>query len=135
MAFIGPFEDRMLIRERYGAYGDAVFRADIDGYLACWAEGGVRISRGSELIGKDALRAHWAETWNYLEKMTFFTEIGAIEADGDHAAGRCYCREILMLKGGALRKVVGVYDDALVRDGGVWLFARREYQLFMDEAV
>ena len=68
-----------------------------------------------------------------MEKMAFFTEFGAIEVDGDHARARCYCREILLLKDGAVRKLVGAYEDELVRRGGDWLFASRRYTLFLDE--
>jgi hypothetical protein len=77
----------------------------------------------------------WDGIWGLLDKMALFTEIGAIEADGGHATARCYCREILFLKAGGLRKVVGVYNDELVRQDGVWLFARRDYQTFMDEGA
>ncbi|CAN7604379.1 nuclear transport factor 2 family protein [Phenylobacterium sp. LjRoot219] len=135
MPFEGPLEHRQLIRERFGAYSDAVFRGDVAGYLDCWAEDGVRVWAGREVQGKAALRAQWEKIWEGLEKMAFFAEIGAIEVRGERATARCYCREILVLKGGAVRKVVGVYDDELVRDGGVWLFARRTYQLFMDEGA
>jgi ketosteroid isomerase-like protein len=135
MAFRGPFEDQSLIRNRVGAYSDATFRADAEAWLACFTDDAVRSQNGSEVRGKPALRAMWDEVWGFLEKMALFAEIGAIEIDGDRARARCYCREILFLKGGGLRKVVGIYDDVLVRQGGDWLFARRDYQLFMDEGV
>ena len=38
MAFTGPVEDRLLIRELMGSYADVVFRWDKDVWLACWAE-------------------------------------------------------------------------------------------------
>lgn len=135
MAFTGPIEDRLLIRERMNAYADATFRSDVEAYLDCWAEGGIRIGNGEEVQGKDALRAQWHRFWTWLDKMTFFTEVGAIEVDGDRATARCWCREILSLKGGATRKVVGVYEDELVRQDGTWRFARRAYTLFMDEGT
>lgn len=135
MAFSGPLEDRQLIRERMGAYSDATFRGDVEAWLACWTEDAVRAQTGAEHRGKPALRAMWEQVWGMLDKMAFFTEIGAIEAQDDRATARCYCREILFLKGGEVRKVVGVYDDELVRENGVWLFARREYRLLMDEGA
>lgn len=135
MAFSGPLEDRLLIRERMGAYADAAFRADVEAYLACWSEDCTRVWAGSEIRGKPALREQWEKIWLGLEKMTFFVEVGAIEVEGDLAKTRCYCREILFLKGGAVRKVVGRYDDKLRREDGEWLFTRREYALLMDEGV
>lgn len=133
MAFTGPAGDRQLIRELIGAYSDATFRSDGEAWLALWTESGVRAQGGQEIRGKAALRAMWDKVWGALDKMAFFAEIGAIEADGDRATTRVYCREILFLKDGGVRKVVGIYDDQLVREGGAWRFARREYQLFMDE--
>lgn len=136
MAFSGPLEDRLLIRELMGDYSDATFRRDAEGWLACWTEDGVRAQAGAaEHRGKPALRAMWDTVWAMLDRLAFFTEIGVIEVHGDRATARCYCREILFLKGGGVRKVVGVYDDDLVRESGKWLFARREYQLFMDEGA
>jgi ketosteroid isomerase-like protein len=135
MAFTGPAEDRLLIRERMGAYADAAFRRDMEAWLANWSAEPVWRTWGQEFRGRDALRAQWEQIWTGLkmEKMAFFTEIGAIEVAGDRATARSYCREILQLDGGRIRKVVGAYDDELVREKGVWLFARRDYSLFMDE--
>jgi ketosteroid isomerase-like protein len=133
MAFTGPSEDRLAIRERFGAYSDAVMRADVEAYLDCWTDDGVRGWRGTECSGKAALRTQWKKIWADLEAMAFFAEIGAIEVDGDRARARCYCREILFLKDGGRRKVVGSYDDVLVREHGQWRFARRDYRLLLDE--
>lgn len=133
MAFSGPAEDRMLIRELFNSYSDAAVRQDEDAYLACWADDGIRIGQGMEVQGTAALREQWRGIWTRLERMAFFAEIGAIEVDGDTATARCYCREIIVPKGGGVWKVVGAYDDRLVRRGGTWLFARREYRMLIDE--
>jgi uncharacterized protein (TIGR02246 family) len=133
MAFEGPLEDRIAIRDLMGAYADATFRQDIAAWLACFTEDGVRAQGTTEVRGKAELRAMWDKVWSVLDRMAFFTEVGAIEVDGDRATARAWCREILLLKGGGIRKVVGVYDDLLVRQDGVWRFARRTYRLFMDE--
>ena len=135
MAFLGPAEDQWLIRNLIGAYSDATFRADVEAWLACFTADSVRSQNGAEVRGKPALRAMWEDVWGLLDRMAFFTEIGAIEVEGARARARCYCREILFLKRGGIRKVVGVYNDELVRQDGVWLFARRDYQLFMDEGA
>jgi ketosteroid isomerase-like protein len=122
-AFEGPIEDRLLIRERIGAYSDATCRRDVDAWLACWTESGIRVQAGAEHQGKAALRSMWEKVWRHLDKMAFFAEIGTTQVQGDRAVARCYCREILFLKGGAMRKVVGIYHDELVRENGYWLFA------------
>jgi len=38
MAFTGPFEDRLAIRELVDSYGDAVARNDAQAWGANWAE-------------------------------------------------------------------------------------------------
>jgi ketosteroid isomerase-like protein len=135
VAFIGSVEDRLKIRERLDSYSDAVFRGDVDDYLACWSEDATRSGAGGECRGKPALREHWQGIFRYLERMTFFTQIATIEVTGDRATTRSYCREILLLKGGAIRKLVGVYDDVLVRDGDDWLFTLRNYAVLIDEGA
>lgn len=134
MAFTGPADDRQLIRELIGAYSDAAFRGDAEAYLALWTEDGVRTQAGQpEVRGKAALRAMWDGLWQMIDRMAFFAEVGAIAVDGERATTRVYCREIVFLKGGGVWKLVGIYNDQLVREGGAWRFARRDYELFMDE--
>lgn len=133
MTFVGSVEDRLKIRERIDSYSDAVFRADVEDYLACWCDAGVRSGSGGECRGKPALREHWTAIWQSLERMGFFTQVAAIEVDGDRATARSYCLEILRLKNGDFRRLVGMYNDELVRENGDWLFARRNYEVFIDE--
>lgn len=132
MAFRGPFEDRMLIRERYDAYSDAVCRADTDDYLSCWTDDGVRTGVGGECEGLDGLREHWESMWGFIERMTFFTQIAAIEVDGDEATARAFCLEILSLQSDDRHQVVGMYEDRLRRVDDTWRFAARHYQVHMD---
>lgn len=133
MAFTGPLEDRILIRERMGSYADAAFQNDCDAWLDNWVADCIWTGPGFELRGKPALQAQWQAIWATQDAMAFFTDIGAIEVQGDRALARCYCREILALKGGEFRKIVGRYDDELVRQNGQWLFAKRRYSVLMDE--
>lgn len=67
--------------------------------------------------------------------MTCFTEVCASEGDGDQATARCCCRETLLLRGGGLRRVIGRYENALMRENGTWLLSRRSYELFLDEGT
>jgi ketosteroid isomerase-like protein len=135
MAFSGPLEDRQLIRERVGAYSDAVFQRDVEAWLDCWTDDAVRTGSGPESCGKADLRRFWDGTWRMLESMAFLAEVGSIEVEGDQARARVYCREILFLRGGGVRKVVGAYTDRLRREAGVWRFARRDYRLLLDEGT
>ena len=132
MTFSGLAEDRLKIRERLDKYSDAVFRRDLDDYLACWTEDCVRSGPGGDCRGKDALRAQWTDIWHTLERMAFFTQVASIAVDGDRATARSYCLEILALRNGDSRRLIGMYDDELVRIGEEWLFSRRNYQVLID---
>jgi ketosteroid isomerase-like protein len=134
MSFEGTIADRQLIRERIDAYADAAFRKDREAWLANWCEDCVWKVFGSEVRGKDAMREQWTGIWTIFEHMAFFTQLGSIEVDGDRAKVRSYCREILRRKDGGISKIIGAYDDEMVREGGAWLFARRDYQVLMDES-
>jgi uncharacterized protein (TIGR02246 family) len=131
--FSGSVEDRTLIRELMSTYAGAVFRGDLEAWLATYSEEGVWLLQGAEHRGKPALRAHFERLFAPIEKMAFFTEVSAIEVQADQATAHSYCREILVMKNGDVRKVVGHYRDQLVRREGAWLFARRAYELFLSE--
>jgi hypothetical protein len=133
MSFTGPIEDRALIRELMSAYADATMRADREDWLACWSEDGVRRWRGTEVRGHAALAAQWDQLWSDIAAMGFFVEVGAIDVSVGRATARCFCREIVSLKNGTTMKVVGRYDDQLVRQNGVWRFALRDYTLHIAE--
>lgn len=133
MAFIGPREDRDAIRELYASYSDASACADVEAFLACFAEDGQWNTHIFERRGKTELRGQWDELWLGFEKVGFLTEIGAIEVEGDRATCRCVAREIIRLKTGGLFKLVGQYRDQLVREEGTWLFARRDYDPIAEE--
>ena len=131
--FEGPLEDRILIRERYGSYSDAVFRKDLEAWLSQYCETGTWELMGQQHTGKAMLKAQWETLWSGLNQMGFFAEIGAIEITGDHATVRSYCREIVELKSGKIIKVAGRYDDELVKENGIWLFAKRQYRALIRE--
>ncbi len=131
MAFIGSHEDKTSIRERLETYGDAVARQDLESYLACWAANGRRTGAGGECQGTEELRAHWGGVFGAIEQMAFFTQIAAIEVDGDLATVRSSCLEVLKFRDGTGTQLVGEYADQLVRVEGAWLFAHRHYEVAM----
>ncbi|HWA63293.1 MAG TPA: nuclear transport factor 2 family protein [Caulobacteraceae bacterium] len=133
MAYEGPIEDRLAIRERIEAYSDAVFRRDAEAWIANWAEDCVWSLPGLEVAGRAAIRAAWEGAMQGFALAAFFATPGAIVVESDRATARTYTQEILTLVGGGTRRIVGAYDDALVRENGVWLFSRRAYQILHDE--
>lgn len=133
MAYTGTLEDRTLIRELNETYADAGFRADMEQWLECFTEDCVWKTELGEMHGKDQLKAMWDQIWTTMGALGFFTVMGAIEIDGDTAKSRAYVREVFLAKDGGLQKLVGQYDDQLVRENGRWKFKRRDYKVLVRE--
>jgi len=133
MAFTGPLEDRVAIRELHETYADAGFRADMQQWLGCFVEDCTWVTPFGEMCGKDALRVQWDQIWTRMGALGFFTVMGGMEVDGDRATDRAYIREIFLAKDGTMEKLVGRYDDQLVRENGAWKFVRREYSVLIRE--
>lgn len=133
MAFTGPVEDRLAIRELYGSYSGAGFAGDREAWLACWADDPVWITPAGEGEGVEALKAIWDGLWSGIEVMAFSAEITAIQVDWNRATSRAYCREVSNWKDGRKVKIIGRYDDKLVKQGGEWRFRRRQFTMHIEE--
>lgn len=133
MPFEGPIEDRLAIRERIEAYADAVFRRDADSWIANWAEDAVWSLPGFEVSGRDNIRAAWLQAMSAFPLAAFFASPGAIRVEGRTAQARVYTQEVLTLADGGLRRIVGAYEDDLVKVDGAWLFSRRDYRILHDQ--
>ncbi len=131
--FDGPVEDRLAIRERIEAYSDAVFRKDADAWIANWAEDGVWKLPGIDVTGKAQIKAAWVGAMSNFAVAGFFATPGAIEVRGDHASVRVYTQEVLIDHAGGVRRIIGTYDDELVKTDGAWLFASRAYTVLHDQ--
>lgn len=133
MAFTGPLEERIAIRELHDTYADAGFRGDMQAWLDCFVDDCIWITTLGDMRGKDQLTAMWNQIFSTMGALGFFTVMGAIEIDGDRAKTRAYIREVFLAKDGSMQKLVGRYDDDLVRVGGAWKFARRDYSILIRE--
>lgn len=127
MAFTGPAEDRLAIRELYGTYGDASWRGDREQWISCFTEDGCWTSHLFDATGHEALLLTWDGLWKDWETVAFLGDIGAMEITGDTARVRSYAREVVLMKNGSHFKLCGHYADTLRRVDGEWKFARREY--------
>lgn len=133
MSFEGPVEDRVAIRERIEAYADAVFRRDADDWIANWTDNGTWSLPGLDVTGRDNIKAAWLQAMSVFQLAAFFATPGSIRISGQSAQARVYTQEILTLADGGVRRIVGAYDDELIKVDGAWLFRRRAYRILHDE--
>lgn len=134
MSFSGSVEDRLAIRELIETYTDAVVRRDADAWSGTWTEDGHwQLPGGFSVKGRATLREMWVKAMDGYEIACFHASPGAIEVNGNDATARVYVTEILMPKGGALRRIEGAYTDTLRKEGGKWHFAHRDYRVLHDE--
>lgn len=132
MAFDGPLEDRIAIRETIESYADAVFQRDEASWAATWAEDSLWNLAGMEVRGKTNIVALWRQAMTGFPFAAFFAAPGTIRVSGDRASARVYASEVLGLPDGKTRRVIGQYDDTLVKENGRWLFQRRTYRILND---
>ena len=128
MPFTGPLEDRVAVHELHGSYADAAFRNDRQAWLDCWTQDCVWVTNFGELKGHEQLAAQWDQIAQTFGPVAFFPIVGAIAIDGDRGRTRAFVREIMQAM-----KVVGQYDDEIVRQDGRWRFSRREYTVLQQE--
>ncbi|MEM8919870.1 MAG: nuclear transport factor 2 family protein [Pseudomonadota bacterium] len=133
MAFSGPLEDRLAIRELVDTYSDAVARRDADAWAATWTDDAVWDLAGMKVEGKEAIVQMWLGAMGTFEFVAFHATPGAIEVDGETATARVYVSEVLVPKDGGLRRVEGAYDDQFRKEGGAWRFSHRGYNILHDD--
>jgi len=131
MAFTGPLEDRMAIRELLEIYADAVTTVDAEAWGGTWAEDGVwslpDYPELGETRGRAAIVAMWKEAMKAYPGIMFEAWPGSIEVDGDRAIVRSWTSEVYD-QDGVTKRDRGRYDDELVRIDGRWYFSKRIFR-------
>lgn len=131
MAFTGPAEDRLAIRELLEAYADAVTRCDAADWGATWAEDSIwempDYPEFPTQHGRAAIVGLWVEAMKGYPGIMFEAWPGAIAVDGETAKVRCYTSEVYDQNGVTMRDR-GVYDDVCVKVDGQWLFKKRIFR-------
>ena len=133
MAFVGPLEDRLAIRDLLDAYADAVCVVDAAAWGATWAEDGVwelpDYPQIGQIAGKTNIVAAWIAAMAQYPGIIFVSTPGSIVIDGDEAEVRSYTSEVFDDRAtGKTTRDRGRYDDVVVKRGGQWLFQRRRFK-------
>lgn len=129
MGFSGPDEDQAAIRVLHDSYADAVFRRDADEWGSNWAEDGHWHLMGTTVEGRDSIVGLWNGAMAAFGFVAFFSQVAAIEIDGDQATGRVFTHEVLETHDGTISRPVGRYDDHYVKREGRWFYRERRYTL------
>jgi hypothetical protein len=124
--FTGSLEDRMAIQDLHARYSDAVVRNDTDDWGACWAEEAHWNMMGTTVKGRDAIVTLWTQAMGQYDAVSFISQAGSIEIDGDTGKGRTQTHEMLV-QNGMTRIAGGLYRDTFVKRDGEWLYASRDF--------
>ena len=133
MAFTGPLDDRVAIRELLDAYADAVCVVDAQAWGATWAEDGVWELPDYPQIGKITGRANivaaWIAAMAQYPGIIFVSTPGSIVVNGEQGVVRSYTSEVFDDQAsGKTTRDRGRYDDLVVRRNGQWLFKTRRFK-------
>ena len=131
MAYTGPFEDRLAIRELLEAYAAAVTALDAEAWASTWAEDAEWSLPDYPEIGttrgRPAILAMWVEAMKGFPGIMFEAWPGAIEVNGDTATAICYTSEVYD-RDGQTHRDRGRYEDTLVKQDGRWFFQSRSFR-------
>ena len=137
MAFSGPIEDRLAIRELMDIYADAVNQRDAELWGSTWAEGSswkLPVIPGMENVaGKENIVAAWNAGMAMFPFIFMSISVGDIQVDGDTATARAYTTEVGTTLDGTEIRPRGQYDDKLVKVDGEWLFIERIFNSLYGE--
>jgi uncharacterized protein (TIGR02246 family) len=124
-------DDEEAIRGLVAAYAERMDAADFDGVADLFADGVFRSSRGTELVGRDAVRRQYDPVLLYEggspRTMHVLGNIEVeLEAGGETATAHCAFMVLSAATPGSLGPVLaGRYDDRFERVDGAWRFAER----------
>ncbi|MCJ2178751.1 nuclear transport factor 2 family protein [Novosphingobium album (ex Hu et al. 2023)] len=144
MAFTGPVEDRLAIRELMDTHAHGVMSKDPQLWGSIWAEDAFwDLPEYPDLggfTGKETIVAAWTASMerygldDMSKPMIYFMQPGSIEIDGDHAKTVAYTIEIFDdPETGKRTRTTGRYDDELEKRDGRWLFTRRSYRSILND--
>lgn len=131
MAFTGPLEDRIAIRELLETYADAVCRVDADAWGSTWDEHGrwelPDFPEIGAIEGRANIVALWKQAMQGFPGLVFLVTPGSIVVNGDEARV-VSCTSEVYDRDGATHRDLGRYEDVMVKHGGRWLFKVRRFR-------
>mgnify|MGYP000996388668 FL=1 len=137
MAFSGPIEDRLAIRELMDIYSDAVNQRDTALWASTWAEDSswkLPVIPGMEnVVGKENIVNAWQAGMAMFPFIFMSISVGDIQVNGNTATVRAYTTEVGTTLDGTEIRPRGQYDDKLVKIDGQWLFKERIFHSLYGE--
>ncbi len=137
MAFSGPIEDRLAIRELMDIYSDAVNQRDTALWASTWAEDSswkLPVIPGMEnVVGKENIVNAWQAGMAMFPFIFMSISVGDIQVNGNTATVRAYTTEVGTTLDGTEIRPRGQYDDQLVKNDGQWLFKERIFHSLYGE--
>lgn len=137
MAFSGPVDDRLAIRELLDTYADGVNQRSAEIWASTWAEDSVWnlpvVPGMEEVTGKANIVDAWNESMKLFPFVFMAQTVGEIIVDGDSAVVRCYTSEVATMADGTEIRPRGQYNDKLKRINGQWLFVQRSFNVLHGE--
>lgn len=133
MAFSGPLEDRIALRELMETYANAISRVNAEEWAGCWAEEGATWSipfypQIGTVRGKENIVATWLDAMKTFSGDIFLMLPGSIEVSGDRAQVTAWTTEAFEVDGLVYRDR-GWYDDVCVKVDGRWYYRNRTFIL------
>lgn len=128
--------DEAAIRDATARFADSVTHADIEGFIALWADDaewaiGAPFEQRAQGVGN--IVSMLQNLWKGNDYFVQFAVQGPIQINGDEAAARCMCHEAARGPNGRYYRNNGVWHDRLQRSGNGWVFTSRTYQyLWLD---
>jgi ketosteroid isomerase-like protein len=130
MSDLQAVADRVEIEALRGEFTDAVMMRDYDRLASLFTEdGAVRMPHiGAEAGSREQIRAGIERMQSLWEYFVQNTHPGAIELEGDIAAGRAYISELMRGPAGSHLNHA-VYHDRYARTPDGWKFTERVYEV------